>query len=174
MIPASNGTLELATFDPRRVSSLEWTQPRRGRRAWELHADGSLVATVTLRGWWKRGYAARTAGATWTISHGYLGRFQIAADDGALATARRCGIRKVEILRPGEDPLYWRRLGWLGREHRLENREGFTQLTLRRRRGFLRAGGAIALEEAGRTLPDLAPLLLLTWVLTLVELPHHR
>ena len=165
----------LARFDPSRVATLEWKQPRRGHRVWELDADGALVATLTWSGPWRGGWIARTAGAAWRIRHGIFGRCQVTreGDDVPVADSRRSGFRTVTIGRANGDPLFWRRSGFFRSEHRLENREGFPLLTEQVRRGLLRREGSIGLEEAGRTLPDLLPLLLLTWALTQLEARAH-
>lgn len=162
----------LAPFDAARVATLEWRQPRRGRREWELIADGVTVATLHRRG---SLHVARTAGDPWRIRHGLLGRCDITreGDDAPVADSRRRGFRTVEIRRANGESLLWRRTGFFRAVHRLENREGFPLVTEQVRRGFFLREGSLALEEAGRTLPDLLPLLLLLWALTQLEARAH-
>ena len=165
----------LVRLDAARVATLEWKQPRRGHRQWELIADGALVGTLAWQGPWRGGWIARTAGATWRIRHGIFGRCEVTreGDDLPVADSRRSGFRTVAIGRANGDPLFWRRTGFFRSEHRLENREGFVLFTERVQRGLLRREGSIAFEEAGRTLPDLLPLLLLAWALTQLEARAH-
>lgn len=165
----------IVPLDPGRVASLEWRQPRRGRRSWELVADGEVVATVSWRGPWRGGWIAHAAGSDWQVDHGFLGRCRIVRDGEAtpVATSRRWGFRSVQIQRASGETLIWRRVGFIRSEHRLENREGFPLFTLQRRRGFLRREGRLVLEDAGRGLPDMVPLVLLCWTLSLLEARAH-
>ena len=165
----------LAALDPRRVASLEWRQPQRGRRAWELIADGDVVGTLSWRGPWHRGWEAHAGGVAWSIEHGFLGRCRIVRDGEAtpVATSRRWGFRSVRIQRAAGETLTWRHVGFFHSEHRLENREGFPLFRLERRRGFLRREGRLVLEDAGRALVDVLPLVLLCWALSLLEARAH-
>jgi len=165
---------DLLPLDASRVGTLEWTQPHRGRRAWELSADGTRVARLDWRGGWTRGYSARTAEGEWTIVHELFGRLRIEKSDGEpVASSRRNGFRTIAIERAAGETLVWRHAGWFRSEHRLENDERFPLLVLRWRHRFLRNEAALAVEEAGRSLPDLAPLLLLTWTLVLAAVRPH-
>lgn len=169
-----NGSPDLAPLDATRVAGLEWTQPHRGRRAWELSADGVLVARLEWRGLRKRGYAVRTADHEWAIVHELFGRQRIERENGeTIASSRRSGFRTTRIERAAGEALVWRRTGWFRSEHRLENRERFPLFVLRTRRDFLRREAVVTIEEAGRSLPDLLPLLLLTWPLMLARVPNH-
>ena len=174
MNEADSAHSDLAPLDAARLNTLEWKQPRRGHREWVLEADGVAVARLVWRGVWNRGYSAHTAGREWTIVHGLLGRHRLETRDGEpVASSRRSGFRAVTIERAAAEPLFFRRTGWFRSEHRIENREGFPLVVLRRHRSFLRTGAALALEDAGRSLPDLLPLVLLAWCLVLAELHRH-
>lgn len=164
----------LVPLDAARVIALEWSQPRRIRRRWDLAADGAPIATLNWRGALRRGFVARTAEGEWRIDGGFFGRHRIRreGEDGTRVTARS-GFRRARLEREGLEPLWWRREGWMGTWHVLENAEKFPLVHLRRRRGFLRTGGMVTLEDAGRALPDLVPLLLLGWTLALTETHHH-
>lgn len=120
---AMSSELSLARFDAARVAVLEWKQPRRGRRDWELVADGATVATLVWRGPWRGGWIGNTAEGSWRIRHGFFGRLDVSREDtGApVADARRRGFRSVEIRRTEAEALRWRRTGFFRSEHRLEN-----------------------------------------------------
>src|SRR6185295_11337367 len=89
-----------APLDAARAGTLEWRQPRRGRRFWELVTDGETVATLAWRGLWSRGWIGRTERDEWLVVHGFLGRCRILRDSEPtpVANSRRWGFRTVEIL----------------------------------------------------------------------------
>lgn len=164
----------LVALDANRVAALEWTQPRRLHRRWELRGDGDLLATLTSRPW-HRGFFARTHSAVWSIRESLIAPLAILRDEATVpvARARRRGWRTLEIERTAGESLVWKRTSLLGTTQALENREGFPLLTFRRNRRFLAVHAEVRLEDAARALPDLEPLLMLGWALVLISSRSH-
>ena len=159
-----------------RVAGLEWRQPRRLARVWELMADGEPAAMMTWRGPWKRGFVARVASREWIVSEPFLAPMSIAPAEGeAFVVRTRPGwFGAATLERAAGESLRWRRENWLRRTFVTANAEGFPLLRTIGRREFLRFGAAVELEEAARRLPDLEALVLIGWALVLASARNHH
>lgn len=166
-------SLELAPVDWSKADSLVWTQRGTVHRTWELRADGEPVAEIRWFSPWRRRWLALSASGAWEIRESFWSRQSIGRTGEEPVVTTRRGLRSVEVQRTGGEPLVWRRENWLGTTLVLENRERFPLLRIQRRRGFLRIHGAVALEDAGRSLEDLEPLIFVTWTLTLAAARPH-
>ena len=173
-ITAASG--DLAAVDWRRVERLEWVQPRLLAWRWELLADGATAARIQGRGLWGRGFDAHTRADSWRILEPRLfGPTSIHRGEEVEACARaRIGwLGHGRIERAAGHVLGWKREGWRALNHVLANGEGFPLFKVRSGLQWCRAGATLHLEDAGRDLPDLEALILLSWALMMITRRHQ-
>lgn len=155
--------------DWRRVERVEWLQPARMARRWELHVDGERVIDYHAKGPFSAGRAESSIGSVWKVTSSIWHRHSVTREDASAPAVQsgRLGFRNIQIRREAGEPLIWRIHGFFTPEYWIENDEKFPFVRFERRRSFLKHEAVVHLEDAGRELPDLEPLLLLGWVMSL-------
>ena len=168
----------LAVPDWRRVQDLEWVQPRRFVRHWELRSGEQKLAFIWWRGAFHRGFSGLTRDGSWRFDHPFFWNSMSVrreSEDEAVIQARSRFFGRASLERRSGEALEWRRESWLSRRFVVQTVEGFPLVHFALQRGFFRREGAVTLEDAARELPDLEPLILLGWTLVLgTQRPHAR
>lgn len=170
-----HATLALAAFDPGLRGGLAWRQPRLARRQWLLLADGTACAALENRGLLGAGWSLRTAQGTWRFRSHWLGGISALAEGAAEPIARfRPGWwLNGHIERPGQATLDWTRTSFWRSHWVIETSDGLALVRFAMQRRFLRFESVVEMEDAGRRLPDLLPLIGLGWILSLYQGRGH-
>lgn len=165
--------LEAVALD--RLSKLEWRQEGRWYRpTWTLWSESARVATMEPEGFNGRHGRFETREGCWHVRRrGLFGGFDVLRQgvEAPVVHFKPGWLRGGTLERAAGDALHWKP-GFLGRDATVENSEEFAMFTIRSRGAVLRFEGEVAIEQAGRALPDLMPLLALAWWLIL-ERPRH-
>jgi hypothetical protein len=171
-LPAS----ELAPLPAERLALLEWRQEGRWYRpSWTLWCDGACVATLVPEGFSGRHGRFETRDGRWHVRRlGLFGGFAVLKSgvEEPLARYRPSWFRGGRVERAAAAMLLWKP-GFFGRGGALTNEEEFPLLTTRSIAGFFRFEGRVTVEQSARALPDLLPLVALTWWLILERPRHH-
>ena len=168
----------LARPDWRTVQDLQWVQPRRFVRHWELRDGETRLAFVWWRGAFRRGFGALTRDGAWRFAHPFFWNSMSIlreGEDEPVVQARSRFLGRASIERRAGEALEWRRAGWLTHRFAVVTSEGLPLVSIALQRGFFRREASVRLEDAARALPDLEQLVLLGWVLALAtQRPHAR
>jgi hypothetical protein len=171
------GTFEWAQAGP-------WWRPH-----WEIRVADDLLAVYERLGWFLWNAAAETPYARWLLRRrGLFGRQTVTREGEETTTLVHHArwFRPGRIERRGGPPLRWRRRGFgrigklsgtggLGvlRRWTVDGEDGVELVRVSLRRGPFKDEGALEITDAGLGLPDLEPLLMLSWCLALCT-PRHR
>ncbi|HTO91649.1 MAG TPA: hypothetical protein VMJ70_11020 [Candidatus Sulfotelmatobacter sp.] len=166
---------DFAAVDWRRVDTLQWTQPRRFVRRWELNDGDQPVAALRWRGPWRPGFDAVTRGGAWQIDRSFwLGLdLRRPGEEEPEIRVRASWLGRARIERSQGEAVRWRRDGWGFSRRRIETAEGTPLIHFQMDPGFFRHDGQIAIESEARSLPDLEPLILVGWGLLVSAHRQH-
>lgn len=143
---------------------------------WTLTADGVPAATYRRLGFLRRRGVAETPGAEWHVTvRGFFPVMEIArAGDAAPAAVHRSGfLRPGRIEVAGGPTLRVSRRPW-SRQWTLANAEGFPLLHVQQTWRWIAIEGAVRLEDAGRRLAPLEPIVLLVWAAVIADRTRIR
>jgi hypothetical protein len=145
--------------------TLRWTQPRAGRRAYELRAAAEIVATLRWRAYSLA--EAEDISGHWTFKRAGFWHPRVivraAGSDSALGTfsARWTGTGTLEL--PAGRRFHW------SAAHTWQADDGTSLVQVASRHGFTRLQGTVEIAPATAGMPDLALLVLLGWYLVVMQ-----
>lgn len=171
----TNGERGRAVFPP--GEPVEWVQPSRFRREWELRIRGQRIARMVPRrriGW---DLTAESPAGHWAVRRLWpLGAELRSAreaewpDEGVSPVARfKGGLVGSGTVWTDADELSWKRRFRPFRPGAfdLETASGFPLLTVERRLSLFKFEGTISLTDSGRRHPQIEPLVILSWAIAL-------
>jgi hypothetical protein len=154
-------------IDPRQMNGLEWKQPAAFRRAYELRAGDSVVASLEFVKMLGSLAEGEVAGARWTfkrsgfVSPKATARVAGSEEDIALYEPNWSGRQGLFRLEGGEI-LDFKATNFWGSEWVLADSRG-EQLLRYHTKGVLHTGAGLELSPEVKQRADLPLLLLLTW-----------
>jgi hypothetical protein len=155
---------DMTPFDPAERISLAWVQPRRFGAQWRLVSGERTFAVLRGPGsLWKPAVLTMAEGV-YELRHQLWKGVTIAPQDGAVfarVTAHLFGTGPVEV--DGERKYTLRRVGFLASDWELRTLDDLPLVHFGLRRGFLKTGAEIVIEDGGRRIAQLPQLLALTW-----------
>lgn len=150
-----------------KTNLMEWSRQGVLRRTWHLSDEGRTVATVRARGVIPRAIEVVSSTGAWHARRIWTG-LELCAGEGREPVLRyRARLGGGRILRSGRETLEWKREGFLPAAWLIADDEGFPLIRFARTSAIGCARGRIEIEEAGRRLPDLEPLVYLGLILVI-------
>ena len=153
---------------------LLWQQTGWRDRAWELTSAGKRVAFMRSRGMVRQAWEVEGPSGAWRFNTRWTGRTGIfhGGDEAATALYEPGWWGRGPITMASGEVYRWKLAGLFSRTWLISTDSGFPVLRIASRTGFLRFGGRVEIEEAGRRLRDLEALVLIGWRLALLAHRH--
>lgn len=157
-------TPTLVPFDPAERIALAWVQPRRFGAQWRLVSGERTFAVLRGPGSLWKPVVLTMVDGVYDLRHQLWKGVTIAPQGGpvfARVTAHMFGTGPVEV--GGERKYTLRRVGFLASDWELRTLDDMPLVHFGLRRGFLKTGAEILIEDAARRIAQLPQLLALTW-----------
>jgi hypothetical protein len=145
--------------------TLRWTQPRAGRRTYELRTETDIVATLSWRA--DSSAAAEDAHGQWTFKRAGFWHPRVtvcaAGSEGAVAvfSARWTGTGTLEL--PAGHRVHW------SATHAWQAADGTSLVQITSRQRLTRLDGTVEIAPAAAGVADLGLLVLLGWYLVVMQ-----
>lgn len=157
---------------------VEWVQPRRFHRGWELRRRGVVVGRIEPAHWWGGSLRATLGTRVWHFKERWLTRVELRREgaETPYATYRPGFLGRGAIHVAGGDRLEWRFAGMLGlvaRAHEIRTESDAMLVRFEHGRGFFKAEGTAQVSDAGARRADADVLLLLGVGLALFAAAHQ-
>jgi hypothetical protein len=144
---------------------LSWMQPRTGRRAYELRAEGDTIATLR----WRTASSAKAEDASrqWTFKHAGFWHPRVsvcaAGSERAVAvfSARWLGTGTLEL--PESQRIHW------SATHTWQAADGTSLVQIASQHRLTRMDGTVEIAPAAACIPNLGLLVLLGWYLVVLQ-----